>query len=143
MDIVIELDPDIVVGWEVQTASWGYMSIRGRHFGSPGFLLSSAPITNTFCPGFDLGDLISRAPSRRSGGGRDQWGMRQTSTFKANGRHVLNLWRIIRSEQTLNMYSFENVAFNVLGKRLVLYITILLSELTRWPSELPDTVHQL
>lgn len=69
--------------------------------------------------GFDIGDLISRAPSRNIGGGGDQWGMRQTSTFKVNGRQVINLWRIMRSEQNLNMYSFENVVFHVLGKRFV------------------------
>lgn len=66
--------------------------------------------------GYDLGDMVSRAASRRLGGS-DQWDTRQTSTFKANGRHVLNVWRIMRSEQNLSMYSMENVVFHVLGKR--------------------------
>lgn len=67
--------------------------------------------------GLDLGELISRAPGRAPGGNVDQWGLRKTSTFKVVGRHVLNLWRIMRSEQTLTMYSFENVVFNVLRRR--------------------------
>jgi DNA polymerase elongation subunit (family B) len=33
VDIVIDLDPDIVVGWEIQAASWGYLNARGRQYG--------------------------------------------------------------------------------------------------------------
>lgn len=33
MDIVVELDPDILVGWEIQRASWGYLSSRGQQYG--------------------------------------------------------------------------------------------------------------
>lgn len=55
----------------------------------------------------------------------DQWGMRHTSTFKVAGRHVLNLWRIMRSEQTLTSYTLENVAFSVLQKRWVFKLKIL------------------
>jgi len=32
-DIVVEFDPDILVGWEIQTASWGYCDARGRTYG--------------------------------------------------------------------------------------------------------------
>jgi DNA polymerase zeta len=41
IDIVVELDPDILVGWEVQRASWGYLNARGQHYGDdlPQFLL--------------------------------------------------------------------------------------------------------
>ena len=43
--------------------------------------------------------------------------MRHTSTFRVVGRHVLNLWRIMRSEQTLTSYTLENIAFHVLQQR--------------------------
>lgn len=33
VDIVVELDPDILVGWEVQRASWGYLNARGQQYG--------------------------------------------------------------------------------------------------------------
>lgn len=33
VDVVVELDPDIVVGWEIQAASWGYLNERGRQYG--------------------------------------------------------------------------------------------------------------
>ncbi|KAJ7492610.1 hypothetical protein FB451DRAFT_1022509 [Mycena latifolia] len=102
VDVVVDLDPDIVVGWEIQSASWGYMNERGHQYG------------------LDIADLVSRAPTNRAGG-KDQWGLRHTSTFKVAGRHVLNLWRIMRVEQTLNIYTFENVVFHVLRRRIPRY----------------------
>ncbi len=33
VDVVHEFDPDIVVGWEIQAASWGYLAARGRTYG--------------------------------------------------------------------------------------------------------------
>jgi DNA polymerase zeta len=37
VDIVVDLDPDIIVGWEVQAASWGYLNSRGRQYGLPAY----------------------------------------------------------------------------------------------------------
>jgi DNA polymerase zeta len=34
VDLVVEFDPDIIVGWDVQSASWGYVNARGNHYGS-------------------------------------------------------------------------------------------------------------
>ncbi|KAG7452885.1 DNA/RNA polymerase [Guyanagaster necrorhizus] len=111
IDIVLDLDPDIVVGWDVQLSSWGYFSKRAAIYG------------------LEVSELISRATlsSRRSGS--LQWEIRKTSTFKAAGRHVLNVWRIMRSEQNLNTYTFENVVFNVLRQRTPWYSS---STLTNW-----------
>jgi DNA polymerase zeta len=33
MDLVQELDPDVLAGWQVQTASWGYLRGRCRYYG--------------------------------------------------------------------------------------------------------------
>lgn len=69
--------------------------------------------------GLSISELISRAPPRHSGDGPDQWGMRKLSTFKVAGRHVLNSWRIMRSEKNLTTYTFENVVFDVLRRRFI------------------------
>ncbi|KAI1797881.1 hypothetical protein LXA43DRAFT_969080 [Ganoderma leucocontextum] len=90
IDVILELDPDVLSGWEVQAASWGYLSARGRSYG-------------------------------RTSGGYDAWAMKTSSTFKVIGRHVLNLWRIIRSEQTFNIYTFEHVVFQLLHRRTPWY----------------------
>ncbi|KAI0361627.1 hypothetical protein OH77DRAFT_1546215 [Trametes cingulata] len=103
IDVVVDLDPDIVSGWEVQAASWGYLAARGRTYG------------------LDVGEQISRAPGRHMGSGSDQWGMKTTSTFKVTGRHVLNVWRIMRSEHNFNIYTFENVVFQILRRRTPWY----------------------
>jgi len=34
VDLVVEFDPDIIVGWDVQSASWGYLNARGNYYGS-------------------------------------------------------------------------------------------------------------
>jgi DNA polymerase zeta len=33
VDVVVDLDPDVITGWEVQAASWGYLNLRGRQYG--------------------------------------------------------------------------------------------------------------
>ncbi|KAI0068183.1 hypothetical protein BV25DRAFT_1793280 [Artomyces pyxidatus] len=109
VDTVLDLDPDIVAGWEIQGSSWGYLSARGRHFG------------------FDISEQMSRAPGRTLGG-NDQWGLRTTSTFHVVGRHVLNVWRIMRVEQSLNMYTFENTVFHLLHRRVPKYTPLTLTE---------------
>lgn len=35
IDTVMEFNPDIVVGWEVQVASWGYLNSRAQQYGLP------------------------------------------------------------------------------------------------------------
>lgn len=67
-----------------------------------------------------ISELISRAAPRHGGvTAIDQWSSRKASNFKVAGRHVLNLWRVMRSERTLSVYTFENVVFDVLRRRLV------------------------
>jgi DNA polymerase zeta len=41
VDVIVDLDPDIITGWEVQAASWGYLNSRGRHYGELSRNLSS------------------------------------------------------------------------------------------------------
>ncbi|KAF8629703.1 hypothetical protein AX15_003320 [Amanita polypyramis BW_CC] len=100
VDTVIDLDPDIITGWEVQQGSWGFVSKRATYYG------------------YELSDLISRAPIRQATNENEQWNFLHTSTIKIAGRHVLNAWRIMRSEQSLNIYTLENVVFHVLRRRI-------------------------
>ena len=34
IDLTVEIDPDILTGWEVQAGSWGYLEARGQTHGS-------------------------------------------------------------------------------------------------------------
>ncbi|OCH96164.1 hypothetical protein OBBRIDRAFT_816122 [Obba rivulosa] len=123
IDMVVAFDPDILTGWEIQTASWGYLNARAQTYG------------------YELGEQISRAPGRATGGGTDQWGVRTTSTFKVVGRHVLNAWRIIRSENSFTSYTFENAVFQILHRRTPRYTP---QTLTDWyHSQVPAHTVQL
>jgi DNA polymerase zeta len=65
----------------------------------------------------EIEELISRASGRGPPNSNDQWGIRRTSTFQVVGRHVLNLWRIMRTELELSMYTLENTVFHLLRRR--------------------------
>ncbi|PPQ64274.1 hypothetical protein CVT24_008412 [Panaeolus cyanescens] len=123
IDIVVDLDPDILTGWELQYGSWGYLEQRCHGLGS------------------EFSSMISRAPPRHAVAHLDRWGLRKTTTLKVHGRHILNLWRIMRSEKALTSYTFENVMFHVLGRRCAKYSY---EVLTKWfNSEVPAHGAQL
>ncbi|KAF7784324.1 hypothetical protein Agabi119p4_489 [Agaricus bisporus var. burnettii] len=125
-DIVAELDPDILTGWEVQQASWGYLWLRAKHYD------------------FDFQDFLSRAPPLKAGS-NDRWDGQTTSNIKVAGRHVLNVWRIMRSELALTSYTLSNVAFHVMRQRVPFYS---FATLSRWydstgPSHMVALMHYL
>lgn len=100
IDTTREWDPDVLTGWELHNSSWGYVSARADK-------------------GFSM-DLMNEISRMLGGGGfnrKDGYSAHHTSTFKVEGRHVLNIWRILRSEVTLNQYTFEHVVFHVLHQR--------------------------
>lgn len=33
VDLVLDLDPDVITGWDVQSSSWGYLGARGKQYG--------------------------------------------------------------------------------------------------------------
>ncbi|KAH9065755.1 hypothetical protein EDB87DRAFT_1593004 [Lactarius vividus] len=110
IDLVLELDPDIITGWEIQSSSWGYLGARGSQYG------------------LDVEELISRAPGRVFSNSNDPWALRNTSTFRASGRHVLNAWRLMRTELELSSYTLENTAFHLLHRRTPKYRFATLTE---------------
>ncbi|KAL7424032.1 DNA polymerase zeta [Cryptotrichosporon argae] len=82
--------------------------------------------------GTDVMEELSRVVSGYSSHRKDFYSATHTSTFKVSGRHVLNLWRILRSEVNLTQYTFENVAFHVLHQRIPRYSASVLTAL--WKS---------
>ncbi|EDO42056.1 predicted protein, partial [Nematostella vectensis] len=102
-----EWDPDVLIGYEVQMLSWGYLIQRALVFD------------------LDLASKLARVSGSSSSSNmdseKDQWGAAHASEIKIAGRIVLNVWRLMRHEVTLNVYSFENVAFHVLHERIPLF----------------------
>ena len=108
-------DPDILTGYEVHNGSWGYLIERARYKYE-----------------YNLCDEISRMKSQshgRFGKENDRWGFNHTSTIRVTGRHMINIWRAMRSELNLLQYTMENVVFHVLHRRIPHYRC---ADLTRW-----------
>ncbi|AWP19571.1 putative DNA polymerase zeta catalytic subunit [Scophthalmus maximus] len=112
--IIRRYDPDILLGYEVQMHSWGY-------------LLQRAAVLRV-----DLCQQLSRVPGdskeNRFAADRDEYGADTMTEINIIGRITLNLWRVMKTEVTLNNYSFENVAFHVLHQRFPLYSPRTLSD---------------
>ncbi|CAG0884565.1 unnamed protein product [Cyprideis torosa] len=138
-DIVQYADPDILIGYEVEKNSWGYLIERAAILG------------------FALTPQLSRVV-RENGGAADRKGERREVPgpscnkkpsegtggvaedeefgfeIPLEGRIVINLWRQMRKEANLMSYSFESMAFHVLHKRIPKFTPEQLS--TWWSSHL-------
>ncbi|XP_037376134.1 DNA polymerase zeta catalytic subunit isoform X2 [Talpa occidentalis] len=113
-DIIKRYDPDILLGYEIQMHSWGYLLQRAAALS------------------VDLCQMISRVPDdkieNRFAAERDEYGSDTMSEINIVGRITLNLWRIMRNEVALTNYTFENVSFHVLHQRFPLFTFRVLSD---------------
>ncbi|PIA61591.1 hypothetical protein AQUCO_00300837v1 [Aquilegia coerulea] len=99
-------DPDIMMGWEIQGGSLGYLAERAAHLEiqMPDDLLPEPLISDPTL----FGDGIIE----------DEWGRTHASGVHVGGRIVLNVWRLMRGEVKLNMYTIEAVAEEVLRRKV-------------------------
>ncbi|KAI1211922.1 uncharacterized protein F4807DRAFT_381665 [Annulohypoxylon truncatum] len=107
VEIVRTHDPDILTGYEVHGSSWGYLIERAR-----------------LKYDYNLCDEFSRMKSQsfgRFGKEADRWGFNTTSTIRVTGRHMINIWRAMRSELNLLQYTMENVVWHLLHRRIPHY----------------------
>ncbi|OTB04699.1 hypothetical protein M426DRAFT_11334 [Hypoxylon sp. CI-4A] len=114
VEIVRTHDPDILTGYEVHGSSWGYLIERAR-----------------FKYDYNLCDEFSRMKSQsfgRIGKEADRWGFNTTSTIRVTGRHMITIWRAMRSELNLLQYTMENVAWHLLHRRIPHYPWHMLTE---------------
>jgi len=79
------------------------------------------PETEMLMTGIDFTEQLSRVVGGHTGPKKDFYSATHSSTFKVSGRHILNIWRICRSEFNLTQYTFENVVFHLLHQRYVQY----------------------
>lgn len=93
---------------------------------SLGFLLERAAVLK-----IPLASLLSRTPAAPPDArhGNDDWGESHDSGIWVVGRIVVNVWRIMRSELKLGIYTMENVVHNVLKVRMPHYQQ---ATLTQW-----------
>lgn len=107
IDFVVDRDPDILVGYEVQRASWGYLFDRGKALG------------------IDISARLSRLKQTESQQDTEsaafRYHARHTSELSVKGRIIINVWRVMRHELALTSYTFESIAFHVLHLRTPFY----------------------
>ncbi|SPO23464.1 probable catalytic subunit of DNA polymerase zeta UPR-1 [Ustilago trichophora] len=104
IDLIRAFDPEIIVGWEIHSSSWGYIIERASKEYD-----------------FDLVSQIGRSivhNTGRAGGKSDNYAYTQSSALRITGRHTLNLWRLMKGELTLNLYTLENVTYHLLHRRI-------------------------
>ncbi|KAK9434378.1 hypothetical protein V1505DRAFT_359959 [Lipomyces doorenjongii] len=113
IDTIRRLDPDIFAGFEVQNSSWGYIIERVHHRFE-----------------YDLQDEFSRVKTVKTNNGNfDRWGFAHASSIKIAGRHVFNVWRLLRNSVNLLQYTMQNCAFQILKKRVPFYTN---QDLSKW-----------
>ncbi|KAM4771033.1 DNA polymerase zeta catalytic subunit [Rhinophrynus dorsalis] len=114
LQLIRRFDPDILMGYEVQMHSWGY-------------LLQRASALNV-----DLCQQMSRIPDdkneNRFTADKDEYGADTMSEINIVGRIILNVWRMMRPEVALTNYTFENVAYHILHQRFPLFTFRTLSD---------------
>lgn len=99
-------DPDILIGYEIEMLSWGFIIDRA----------------NTL--GINYHSLLSRIRDDKN-----KNMVHEDGTLRITGRIVLDFWRLMRHEVALQSYTFENITYNLLHKRVPL---ISFKDLTFW-----------
>ncbi|XP_040158873.1 DNA polymerase zeta catalytic subunit [Anopheles arabiensis] len=99
-------DPDIFTGYEIESVSWGYVIERG------------------YALEMNLMKRLSRVPSAETvhvseEEQRELLEMHDYSAgLKIPGRILLDIWRLMRHEIALTSYTFENVVYHILHRRV-------------------------
>ncbi|CAL7952234.1 unnamed protein product [Xylocopa violacea] len=100
--LIRHYDPDILVGWEIEFFSWGYIFHRASCIGLSDFMWRISRISN-----------IALTSKGNQAIDKDSF-----TDAKVPGRIVLDVWRIMRHEITLLNYTFESVMYNVMRERI-------------------------
>lgn len=142
MKIISNHDPDILMGWDIQGGSLGFLAERAAFLGI-GLLnkISRTPSQPILNPGVSdipdkvtTGDVLlepvdSQTDMLNEAIIEDEWGRTHASGVHVGGRIVLNVWRLVRSEVKLNIYTVEAVAEAVLRRKIPF---INFRTLTKW-----------
>jgi DNA polymerase zeta len=112
-----DYDPDILAGYDIQRGSWKYLIERAKHRYNQSLAQLLSRIQSEFNAANEEEEDASNGGTKRSAA--QKYNEKQaTSELHISGRIFLNVWRIMREELTLTSYSFENVSFHLLKKRV-------------------------
>nr|XP_011466294.1 PREDICTED: DNA polymerase zeta catalytic subunit isoform X2 [Fragaria vesca subsp. vesca] len=138
---VCSLDPDILMGWDIQGGSLGFLAERASHLGigllnkisrTPSeaqMVAEDSEVPEKVSQDNLVAESITDSVVLEDPIIEDEWGRTHSSGVHVGGRIVLNVWRLMRSEVKLNMNTVEAVSEVVL-RRKVPYIPN--KVLTKW-----------
>ncbi|KDO56300.1 hypothetical protein CISIN_1g000501mg [Citrus sinensis] len=140
--ILCSFDPDILMGWDIQGGSLGFLAERAAHLGI-GLLndISRTPLESKIAAGdSEISErgitdnmlaepVVAESLLAKDAIIEDEWGRTHASGLHVGGRIVLNVWRLMRGEVKLNMYTVEAVAETVLRRKIP---SIPFRVLTKW-----------
>ncbi|KAL9450477.1 hypothetical protein AB3S75_012252 [Citrus x aurantiifolia] len=140
--ILCSFDPDILMGWDIQGGSLGFLAERAAHLGI-GLLndISRTPLESKMAAGdSEISErgitdnmlaepVVAESLVAKDAIIEDEWGRTHASGLHVGGRIVLNVWRLMRGEVKLNMYTVEAVAETVLRRKIP---SIPFRVLTKW-----------
>eukprot|EP00124_Ichthyophonus_hoferi_P001392 Ihof_evm5s71 gene=Ihof_evmTU5s71 len=108
-------DPDILLGFNIQSFSWGYLIDRA---------LAAFQL--------DLCGMLARTPltgDNKFSRDDDPYGYKKGSGLHISGRISLSAWRLMRGELSLTSYTYENLVYHILHQRVPKYTY---ETLTKW-----------
>lgn len=148
INILQSVDPDILLGWDVQGSSLGYLAERAAYLGisllnkisrTPSETKTVKRVADPAEKGSEdavsSDSLISDTVIHDNTVIEDEWGRTHASGVHVGGRIVLNVWRLMRGEVKLNMYTLEAVAEAVLRRKVP---SIPWRTLNKWFSSGPE-----
>ncbi|RKP00368.1 hypothetical protein CXG81DRAFT_2697, partial [Caulochytrium protostelioides] len=122
MGYVLAMDPDILTGYELHAASFGYLADRLKHLNGRHLCTLIGRIR-------DAREPLPVATASPTTGGPQGRLQRRLAALETTGRMFLNVWRLMRSELTLTSYTLENAVWEVLRLRVPHYTA---RRLTAW-----------
>lgn len=134
--LIVKADPDVLAGFETQNASVGFLLERASVINHPFSKMVSRELYRE--KGTGNGGRVF-APNQPPENAAAAYFRRKGADVTIKGRHVLNLWRIVRKEVKLACYSAEGVALELLRLKLPKHTP---SELEAWlarPTDAPRT----
>lgn len=124
-----DFDPDFLCGFETQMSSLGFLLDRAEHLKHQFASVISRVTEKADEMQFGRDKAVSDHGVVNNPGA--EYFRRKGADMKVPGRHVLNLWRIVRKEVKLRSYSMAGVAREVLNAALPVHSACQLEEWMR------------
>jgi DNA polymerase elongation subunit (family B) len=123
--VVHRHDPDLLVGFEIQKQSWSYLVQRAVHIGLSDFCARLSRSPSSAKESY-VRYAYHHQANKSAGSPTD---LKFVNDLVVCGRIALSIWRLLRSEISLNIYTFQNCCYHILHDRTPKYD---LNQLDAW-----------